>query len=50
VKFAEDDDIAQSDEADDPDNNFICELDQLSSLSDGDIHDLEELEPGQLSE
>jgi hypothetical protein len=50
VKFTEDDNVDQSDEANDPDDNFVCELDQLSSLSDGDIHDLEELEPGQLSE
>jgi hypothetical protein len=28
-----------------PDDSFVCELDQLS-LSDADLNDLEELEPG----
>ena len=50
VQFARDDDVAQINEQNDPDDNFVCELDELSSLSDGDINDLEELEPGELSE
>ena len=48
MQFAGDNNVAQIDEQDDPDDNFVCELDQLS-LSDGDINDLEKLKPGELS-
>ena len=48
VQFTGDDDVAQTDEQNDPDDNFVCKLDQLS-LSDGDINGLEKLEPGELS-
>jgi hypothetical protein len=49
VQFTGDDGITPIDEQDDPDDNFVCKLDQLS-LSDGDINDLEKLKPGELSE
>jgi hypothetical protein len=49
VQFTGDDSITPIDEQDDPDDNFICELDQ-PSLSDDDINDLEKLKPGELSE
>jgi hypothetical protein len=49
VQFAGDDDVTLIDKQDDPDDNFICKLDQLS-LSDDDINDLEKLKPGELSE
>jgi hypothetical protein len=42
------DEVDQVEEVE-PDDSFVCELDQLS-LSDADLHDLEDLEPEELSE
>jgi hypothetical protein len=48
VNFSSDDEVAQVEE-DELDDSFVCELDQLS-LSSADLNDLEDLEPGELSE
>jgi hypothetical protein len=49
VNFSSSDDEVDQVEEVEPDDSFVCELDQLS-LSDADLHDLEDLEPGELSE
>ena len=45
VNFSSSDDEDDQVEEVEPDDSFVCELDQLS-LSDADLNDLEELKPG----